>query len=292
MTKKDKNVLGRGLSELLKESALESVSKYALKANTTQNIAIDLIVPNPDQPRKYFNPDDLENLSQSIKTHGIIQPIIVKKEGAKYQVIAGERRLHAAKLAGLKEVPVYIREVNDEELLELGLIENIQRVDLTPIEIATSYKRLINECGIDQESLGNRVGKDRTTVTNYLRLLKLPSQVQVALNKNQLSMGHARAMLSLNSLDEQIVLLDRIIKEGLSVRQVEKIVSEHKKNKAIRGKSNTEVTSKFKNVALMLCEHLGTKVNIKLNKEEAGEIRISFDSMRDLSRIVDTFYTS
>lgn len=278
MTKKR---LGRGLGTLLADA--EKVGNTAVSA--IQEIPISRIVPNPNQPRTTFDDEALAELAQSIKELGIVQPLTVRKLGNEYQIIAGERRYRAAKIAGLSEVPAYIREVDDEQVLELALVENIQREDLDPIEIAISYQRLMEECKLTQELLSDRVGKKRATVANYLRLLKLPAEVQLGLREHLLQMGHARALLSVSDYDRQVVIYDRILREGLSVRKVEELVKET--GNAVRKSSpKAEKNSEYRSLENHLESHFSTKVQLQRSKNGKGKITISFASDTDLERII------
>lgn len=276
-----KSVLGRGLGTLLADA--EKVGNPAM--NTIQEIPIVQIVANPNQPRTTFDDEALAELAQSIKELGIVQPLTVRKLGNQYQIIAGERRYRAAKLAGLTEVPAYIRDVDDEQVLELSLVENIQREDLDPIEIAISYQRLMEECNLTQELLSDRVGKKRATVANYLRLLKLPAEIQLGLREHLLQMGHARALLSVSDYDKQVIIYDKILKEGLSVRRVEELAKEAEKSP-----KKLTVKEKKANDYIALENHLeshfGTKVQLKRSNNGKGKITISFSSDTDLERII------
>lgn len=283
-----KNALGRGLGALLSDSTVLE-EKQTTPQTTICEIDIDSIEVNPFQPRTHFDEQALQELAESIKAQGIIQPITVRKltEG-RYQLISGERRLHASKMAGLKTIPAYIRTANDQQMLEMALIENIQRENLNPIEIALSYQRLITECNLKQEELGERVGKNRTTVTNYLRLLKLPPVIQAALRDKQITMGHARAIINVENPDTQIAILKKILAEDLSVRAVENLVRNltlpQKKEKV----TTTSSTSfEVKQLQQRLSSQLGTKVVIKTNARNQGEIKISFLSAEDLNRILE-----
>ncbi|MFM6984161.1 MAG: ParB/RepB/Spo0J family partition protein, partial [Chitinophagaceae bacterium] len=234
--KTKKGGLGRGLSALLNNAETDiTVSNEYRAGGGVQLIEIKDIEANPFQPRTEFEQKALDELSESIKVHGLIQPVTVRKMGYdKYQLISGERRTRASIMAGLERIPAYIRIANDQEMLEMALIENIQRENLNPIEVSLSYKRLLEECQLKQEELGDRVGKDRSTVSNYLRLLRLPDEVQIGLKINKISMGHAKAILSVEDPDEQIALYRRIEKENLSVRGAEEVV---KQAKAAKGGS-------------------------------------------------------
>ncbi|MCU0437031.1 MAG: ParB/RepB/Spo0J family partition protein [Raineya sp.] len=285
-----KGVLGRGLGALLTDSVQqEEKEKPAIVQASINEIDVESIEVNPYQPRTDFDEDALNELSESIKLQGIIQPITVRKlsEG-KYQLISGERRLQASKRAGLKSIPAYIRTANDQQMLEMALIENIQRENLNPIEIALSYQRLISECNLKQDELGDRVSKNRTTVTNYLRLLKLPPMVQAALRDKQISMGHARAIINVDNPDDQIAILKKILLEDLSVRAVEELVrnlsaSKTKPKNTPKSENNFEI----KQVQTKLSSHFGTKISVKANNKNQGEIKIPFNSTEDLNRILD-----
>ncbi|MDH5396808.1 MAG: ParB/RepB/Spo0J family partition protein, partial [Cyclobacteriaceae bacterium] len=251
-------------------------------------IEIDKIEANPFQPRTAFDQERLQELSDSIMVHGIIQPVTVRQLNKdKYQLISGERRYQASKLAGLKTVTAFIRTANDQQMLEMALIENIQRENLNAIEIALSYQRLISECSLKQDELGGRVGKNRATVTNYLRLLKLPPDIQIGVRDKKISMGHARTLINVDNPDVQIDLFHRIIKEDLSVRKTEQLVrdlSEGKPKEEKTGETGpgTEITK----LQSKLTSHFGTKIRINSDGKK-GEIKIPFVSVEDLNRILD-----
>ena len=249
-------------------------------------ISIDLINRNPDQPRKNFNENSLLGLAKSIKNQGVLQPLVVRKDPNninKYQLIAGERRWRALKMLNFAEVPIILKEVNDDEILELGLIENIQREDLNPIEEATSYKLLIDKHNYKQEELANRLGKERSTINNLMRLLKLPSPIKNDLEKKRMTIGHARALLSLNSIKLQLDLREKILKYNLSVRETEKNVKEINKIKLISSKKENK-----KNLLISLEEELqrklGTKVSIKFSNNN-GEIIIRYQNLEEFDRL-------
>lgn len=250
-------------------------------------IPLDLIEVNPFQPRTVFIPEQLEELSTSIKVSGLIQPITVRKMGKKYQLISGERRFRASKMAGLTEIPAYIRMVNDNEMLEMALVENIQRENLNAIDVALSYQALLDACQYNQDRLSERVGKNRSTVANYLRLLKLPAEIQLALKDDKISMGHARAIISINNAAVQVDIVRAIVEKGLSVRQVEDIV---RKQNTSSDKKKTENTA---NLALCidekkrLAEKLNASVELKVNKAGKGNILIHFTSEDELKKIMD-----
>ncbi|WP_306668678.1 ParB/RepB/Spo0J family partition protein [Candidatus Cardinium sp. cByotN1] len=287
---KGNRVLGRGLSALLQGA--HSEASFDTTERFFKMIKISSIAINPFQPRQDFNQETLNELSESIKLHGIIQPLTVRKVGNQtYQLIAGERRLRAATLAGLEEVPSYIRTTDDLHMLEIALIENIQRDSLNAIEIALSYQRLLTDCKLTQEALAERIGKDRTTVNNYLRLLKLPPDIQIALRDQKISMGHARALINLQTPETQLSLLKKILEETLSVREVEKLVqglatTSHLKKPTVKTQLNPAFTARLKDTTTQLRQQFNTKVIIKADAKKQGEIKIIFDSEEELKRIV------
>lgn len=287
-----KKALGRGLSALLSDTPQTGKLEEAPLASGNMNeIAITDIEVNPFQPRQNFDQESLRELADSIKVHGIIQPVTVRKLARnQYQLISGERRFQAARLAGLKTIPGYVRSADDQQMLEMSLIENVQRENLNPIEIALSYQRLITECNLKQDELGGRVGKNRTTVTNYLRLLKLPPDIQIALRDNKLSMGHARAIISIENPEVQLLIFKRTLKEDLSVRQVEGLVRSMTKGRKEKTPASTITASSREIVQLQgkLSSHFGTKVSVKSDGRK-GEIKIPFLSIEDLNRILDIF---
>ncbi|WP_448528807.1 ParB/RepB/Spo0J family partition protein [Raineya sp.] len=283
-----KGVLGRGLGALLSDSNVVEENQTLPQASINE-IDVNAIEVNPYQPRTDFDEEALQELTESIKTQGIIQPITVRKlEEGRYQLISGERRLQASKRAGLKTIPAYIRTANDQQMLEMALIENIQRENLNPIEIALSYQRLITECNLKQEELGERVSKNRVTVTNYLRLLKLPPIIQAALRDKQISMGHARAIINVENPDTQIAILKKILAEDLSVRAVENLVRDlaSPKNKQ-KKTTESSLSYEIKQLQQKLSSHFGTKIAIKANNKNQGEIKIPFHSTEDLNRILE-----
>lgn len=291
--KTKKGGLGRGLSALLNNAETDiTVSSEYRAGGGVQFIDIKDIEANPFQPRTEFEQKALDELCESIKVHGLIQPVTVRKMGYdKYQLISGERRTRASILAGLDKIPAYIRVANDQEMLEMALIENIQRENLNPIEVSLSYKRLLEECNLKQEELGERVGKDRSTVSNYLRLLRLPDEVQLALKLNRISMGHAKAILSVEDPDEQINLYRRIENESLSVRGAEEIVKQSRTEKTVpvvQGKlipAIFEIDDALKLKVEKLNRLLHANVSIK-PKGNKGEIIIPFKHYEDLERIL------
>ncbi len=282
-----KQVLGRGLSALLKDP--ENNIQSANDKNADQVVGniieldLDYIQVNPFQPRTQFNEESLRELASSIKELGVIQPITVRKmDFNQYQLVSGERRFRAAKLIGLNTIPAFIRLANDQESLEMALVENIQRQDLDPMEIALSYQRLIDEIGLTQEALSERVGKKRSTIANYLRLLKLDPIIQTGIRDGFLSMGHGRALLPIESKTEQLNLYERIIKQDLSVRKVEALVKEFKKGNV--QKELPQPPAFIKEGAKQFEDYFGSKVSVAY-KNGKGSIRISFESQQDFDRM-------
>ncbi|MCU0420283.1 MAG: ParB/RepB/Spo0J family partition protein [Cyclobacteriaceae bacterium] len=289
-----KKALGRGLSALLSDSPedekLEVEVTSSAPSGSINEIALSEIEVNPFQPRQHFDAEALRELADSIKVHGIIQPITVRRLARnQYQLISGERRFQASKLAGLTSVPAYVRSADDQQMLEMALIENIQRENLNPIEVALSYQRLISECHLKQEELGDRVGKNRSTVTNYLRLLKLPPDIQIALRDHKISMGQARAIINIENPDQQLYIFKKTVAEDLSVRKVEELVRDLMAGKADTPEKPTAGPGANKEVVQLqsrLSSHFGTKVNVTTDGRK-GEIRIPFLSVEDLNRILD-----
>ena len=287
-----RNALGRGLGALLEDSPSTKSEDFSPKSSipgsSINEILLAEIETNPYQPRTEFDQEALEELAESIKLHGIIQPITVRKiSGSKYQLISGERRFRASKLAGLKKVAAYVRTANDQQMLEMALIENIQRENLNAIEVALSYQRLLTECDLKQEELGDRVGKKRATVTNYLRLLKLPPDIQLGLKENKISMGHARALITIENIDLQLDIYKKIVAQDLSVRAVEQLVREaaNAKRPAPEKKTN-ESGREIVQLQTKLASHFGTKVQVNSDGKK-GEIKIPFVSVEDLNRILE-----
>jgi ParB family transcriptional regulator, chromosome partitioning protein len=290
-----KKALGRGLNALLSDSDQEERLEtdvpvvHPSASGSISEIPIEKIEVNPFQPRTYFDQEALRELAESITVHGIIQPITLRRLARdQYQLISGERRFQASKLAGLKTIPAYIRLADDQQMLEMALIENIQRENLNAIEIALSYQRLISECSLNQEQLGERVGKNRATITNYLRLLRLPPDIQIAVRDTKISMGHARAIINVENPDQQLYIFKKILVEDLSVRKVEELVrelsrtSEPKEKPAAPTSGNREISQLQNN----LSSHFGTRVVVKSDGKK-GEIKIPFLSIEDLNRILD-----
>ncbi len=281
-----KNALGRGLGALIDQGG-EETRELIKMATSANEIPLKSIEANPFQPRTHFDEEALEELVVSIREHGIIQPLTVRKvEEDRYQLITGERRLRAAIKAGLKKVPAYIREAEDENMLELALVENIQREDLDAIEVAISYQRLMEEIKLTQETLGERVGKKRATVTNYLRLLKLPVDIQAGIREKRLSMGQARALLGVEDEEVQLEAYRRTVEQGLSVRQVEALVKKLKQRPAGEEAPSADEPDEYENLRDHLSHFFGATIDFKRSNKGAGKIVIPFKSDEDLQRIV------
>jgi len=284
------NALGRGLDALISTDAVRTQG-----SSTINEIAIDQIEANPNQPRREFDDEALHELAVSIKEIGIIQPITLRQiTENKFQIIAGERRWRASQLAGLKAIPAYIRTIKDENVMEMALVENIQREDLNAVEIALAYEHLLEGSGMTQEKVSERVGKSRTAITNYLRLLKLPAQVQVALQKKEIDMGHARALLAIDSPSLQIKLFKEIQKNGYSVRKVEELVQALKNGEDIEsGKkkiiARSQLPEEFNELKTRLASFLNTKVQMTCSPKGKGKISIPFANEEELERIMNVF---
>ncbi len=296
MAKIKKKELGKGLQALL--SNMDEEREISRPGNadgeseeTDQllfQIPLEKIEANPEQPRNQFNDEALEELSRSIITHGIIQPITIRKlHKDKYQIISGERRLRASQLAGLDAIPAYVRIANDMELLEMALVENIQREDLNPLEISISYQRLIEECDITHEELSNRIGKNRSTITNYIRLLKLPPEVQKGLKNKRLTMGHARALLGLDKIDESLYVYSQILNKGLSVRATERLIRDLHTSKNPKAEKSEERDPEIQRIEGRLAETLGANVVITSRDGMKGEIKIKFETPNHLEEILE-----
>ena len=292
MSAKRKNALGRGLGALLSDSSTVPGTELIRKREERlgiNEILIAEIEANPFQPRSDFDLTALQELASSIKTQGIIQPITVRKlANKKYQLITGERRLQASKMVKLKSLPAYVRTANDQQMLEMAIIENIQREDLNAIELALSYKRLMSECDLKQEEMADRVGKKRTTVTNYLRLLKLPPDIQAAIRDKKLSMGHARAIINIENVVIQLEIFKKILKDELSVRKVEelaKLLISGKVKKSSATKTNQDPA--IYTLQTKLSSHFGTKVALTADNNNKGSIKIPFASAQDLNRLLE-----
>ena len=292
---KKRSALGKGLSALLENSETDITTKSnnAGVVGSVSMLPIESIEANPFNPRPSFEKDALEELSQSIAVHGIIQPLTVRKLGRdKYQLISGERRFRASQMAGLKEVPAYIRVANDQTMLEMALAENIQREDLNAIEVALSYQRLIEECSLTQDQLSQKIAKSRSSITNHLRLLKLPADIQASVRDSVISMGHARALVSAGDEELQMNIWNRIIEDGLSVRDAEALIREGYVEP--RTSTTTARTTQTKSISQSqftfkehLSDKLATKVEIKKSPVGSGKIIVNFNSEVDLNRIIE-----
>ncbi len=269
-----KPALGRGLNALIPEKGMKEIE-------------VSLIKPGPEQPRKDFDKKGLQELAQSIKEKGVLQPIIVRKaEGGGYYLIAGERRWRAAKAAGLKKIPAIIKDVDSSSALELALVENIQRDDLNPLEMAEAFKRLIEEYGYTQEELSKRVGKDRATIANYLRILGLPPEIRELIVKDSISIGHAKAILSLPNRAAQIEVARQVVSKGLSVRETETLCAQKRPNRPSKGRKKAEKDPNIVALEDKLKRSLGTKVQIR-HKGKRGKIEIEYYSLDELDRLLE-----
>lgn len=288
MAQSKRNALGRGLDSLISMDDTPARGTSAIN-----EIELDRITPNPDQPRRIFDDESLEELATSIRELGIIQPLSLRKTGPEsYQIIAGERRFRAARLAGLQSVPAYIRTANDTELTEMALIENIQREDLNAIEIALTFKKLIEQYSLTQERLSERIGKKRATVANFLRLLKLPAEVQLGLRDKHVDMGHARALLSIDDPTKQLRLYEQILREGLSVRRVEELARKmrQEQNDGRARRAGSERNSQnFDQLKAHLSNRFDTSVGFSCDANGKGKITFSFRNEAELERLITIF---
>lgn len=293
----NKEALGKGIRSLLQniDSDLKTTTG-SLKSNVVEQvtsitrIALEQIQINPKNPRKDFDEQSMNELASSIKTHDIIQPLTVSKlANGKYQLVAGERRYRAAKIAGIKDVPAYVRQTNDQQLLELALLENLQREDLNAIEIGLSYKRMMDELNYTQEQVAERMGKERSTVTNYIRLLKLPPDIQLAVRNGNITMGHARALINIDTVDKQLYVFKEIQDKGLNVRQTEELVRNlYKAEKSdVKSAVKPGLLPAYKRIEDNLASHFGTKVKLAHNKKGFGSISIDYYSLDELNKILD-----
>ncbi len=293
-----KQALGKGIRALLNtideeiKTTAEGVPAVSgQNAGSVTRIPVDQVIVNPKQPRRDFDEQALKELSESIKTHDIIQPVtVVKTNNNKYQLISGERRWRASKMAGLKDIPAYVRTADDQQMLEMALLENLQREDLNAMEIAFSYKRLMDECDLTQEQVSERMNKERSTVANYLRLLKLPPDIQKAVREDKLSMGHARAILGLEQVDEQLYVYREAVKKGMSVRQVEQLVKNMQGAEKQGGHANANAAKlppAYKRIEDNMASHFSTRVKLDRKKNGKGNISIEFYNDEDLERIMD-----
>ena len=293
MSEKNNKALGKGLDAILGSPETDITSKDIsgnYVAGAIAEIDIDRIETNPFQPRSDFDETALRELAQSIKEQGVIQPVTVRKLGYnKYQLISGERRWRASQMAGLAKIPAFIRVANDEQMLELALIENIHRENLNAIEVAISYQRLIDECNLTQEEVSEKVGKSRSAVANFLRLLKLPSEIQIAIRDGHISMGHARALININDKEEQLKLLQQIITDEMNVRQTEELAEKAKNPEAKERKQTNFIPEHFKNKIKTLSQTLNTKVKVKRNLKGQGSVVIDFKDEAEFDRIMELF---
>lgn len=294
--KQNKDALGKGIRSLLQsiDSDLKTTTG-SLKSNIIESatnmsrIALDAVETNPKQPRHDFDEASLKELAASIKMHDIIQPITVSKlPSGKYRLISGERRFRAAKLAGLTDVPAYIRQANDQQLLELALLENLQREDLNAVEIGLSYKRMMDELEYTQEQVAERMGKDRSTVTNYIRLLKLPPDIQVAVRIGEISMGHARALINVDTVDKQLYIFKEIKNKGLSVRNTEALVRNmYKQNGAVKKTVKNSLPQGFQKIEDKLASSFSTRVKLKHSRNGSGQIVFDYYSLEEFNKLIE-----
>jgi ParB family chromosome partitioning protein len=292
-----KDALGKGIRSLLQniDSDLKTTAgtlKTPVVETVTgiNRIPLDRIIINPKQPRRDFDEQSLKELAASVKLHDIIQPVTVSQlPDGKYQLITGERRFRAAKIAGLTDLPAYIRHANDQQLLELALLENLQREDLNAIEVGLSYKRMMEELEYTQEQVAERMGKERSTVTNYIRLLKLPPDIQLSVRNGSLSMGHARALINVDTVDKQLFIFNEIKEKGLSVRQTEELVRQLYKNedKPVKTTVKSQLPPAYKRIEDNLASHFATKVKLAHNKNGFGSISIDYYSLQELNKILE-----
>lgn len=291
-----KEALGKGIRSLLqnidtdlKQTTSALGEQVVARATGIERIPLDQVEVNPKQPRRDFDEKALQELSMSISLHDVIQPITVSRVGNKYQLIAGERRLRASRMAGLKDIPAYIRQANDQELLELALLENLQRENLNAIEIGLSYKRLMEECVLTQEQVADRMGKERSTVTNYIRLLKLPPDIQVAVRNGQISMGHARALIAVENVEKQLFVFHEIMQNGLSVRQTEDLVrkTSHIDKGNVKKPTKSSLPPAYQKIEDNLATHFSTKVKLDRSKNGKGSVTIEFYSDEELDSILE-----
>ncbi|MGV3629711.1 MAG: ParB/RepB/Spo0J family partition protein [Bacteroidota bacterium] len=294
---KKRGALGKGLSALLENAATDITTKSNDSGivGSISMIPVDQIEANPFNPRTNFEKEALAELSQSIAVHGIIQPLTVRKLGRdKYQLISGERRFRASQMAGLKEVPAYVRVANDQTMLEMALVENIQREDLNAIEVALSYQRLIDECNLTQEQMSQKIAKSRSSITNHLRLLKLPAEIQLGVRDNLISMGHARALVSAGDENFQLSLYNRVIAENLSVRELETLIREGGHDPKEPAKKVVPNAPKLSGPQETFCSFFGDKISSKVEIKKSnlgnGKIVINFNSEVDLNRVIEILY--
>lgn len=293
--KQNKEALGKGIRSLLqgidadlKSSANTLKSTVVDTVTGVTRIPIDTIETNPKQPRRDFDETALQELANSIRIHDIIQPVTVSKlPSGKYRLISGERRWRASKIAGLKDIPAYVRQANDQQLLELALLENLQREDLNAIEISLSYKRMMEELSYTQEQVADRMGFDRSTVTNYIRLLKLPPDIQIALRKGEMSMGHARALINVDTIDKQLYIFTEIKEKGLSVRQTEAMVRNlYKQDGPVKKQVKTSLPPAFQKIEDKLASHFSTRVKLKHQSDGSGQLTFDYYSLEEFNKLL------
>jgi len=293
--KQNKDALGKGIRSLLQsidadlKTSTGHLKNTVVESVTSVNrIPVDDIEANPKQPRHDFDEQSLQELATSVKRHDIIQPITVSKlPTGKFRLISGERRLRAARMAGLKDIPAYVRQANDQQLLELALLENLQREDLNAMEISLSYKRMMDELELTQEQVAENMGKDRSTVTNYIRLLKLPPDIQVAVRNGELSMGHARALINVDTVDKQLYIFNEIKNKGLSVRQTESLVRNlYKQDAGVKKTAKSSMPQGFQKIEDNLASYFATRVKLKPSRNGSGQITIEYYSLDELNSIL------
>ena len=293
--KQNKELLGKGIRSLLQNIDADlTTTSGSLKTTVVENatginrISIDDVEANPKQPRRDFDEKALQELAESIKLHDIIQPITVSRlANGKYRLISGERRLRATKLAGLKDIPAYVRQANDAQLLELALLENLQREDLNAMEISLSYKRMMEELDYTQEQVAERMGKDRSTVANFIRLLKLPPDIQLAVRNGELSMGHARALINVDTIEKQLFIFKEIKEKGLSVRQTEALVRNlYKEGGRVKKSSKNHLPPAFQRIEDKLASYFSTRVKLRHSRNGSGQIIIDYYSQEELNKIL------
>ena len=293
--KQNKEALGKGIRSLLQsidadlKTSTGHLKNTVVESVTSVNrIPVEDIEANPKQPRHDFDEQSLQELATSVKRHDIIQPITVSKlPTGKFRLISGERRLRAARMAGLKDIPAYVRQANDQQLLELALLENLQREDLNAMEISLSYKRMMDELELTQEQVAENMGKDRSTVTNYIRLLKLPPDIQVAVRNGEVSMGHARALVNVDTVDRQLYIFNEIKNKGLSVRQTESLVRNlYKQGAGVKKTAKSSMPQGFQKIEDNLASHFGTRVKLKSSRNGSGQITIEYYSLDELNGIL------
>lgn len=293
--KQNKELLGKGIRSLLQNIDADlKTTTGSLKSNVVETatgisrVAIEDIQPNPKQPRRDFDDKSLQELAESIKLHDIIQPVTVTKTKAgKFILISGERRWRAAKLAGLKDIPAFVRQANDSQLLELALLENLQREDLNAMEISLSYQRMMEELDFTQEQVAERMGKDRSTVANFIRLLKLPPDIQLAVRNGDISMGHARALINVDTIDKQLYIYKEIKEKGISVRQTEALVRNlYKQGGAVKKSSKSQLPPAFQRIEDKLASHFSTRVKLRHSRNGSGQIILDYYSQEELNKIL------